>query len=63
MAHEKMMSMKNRKNPKNRVAMMTTMVVLVISFREGQVTFLSSARTSFRKAQKRLYHLGLSFMC
>ena len=44
MAQEKMTSMKNRKKPKKTVATMTTMVVLVTSFREGQVTFFSSAR-------------------
>ena len=54
--------MKNRKNPKKMIEMMTTMVVLTTSLREGQVTFWSSARTSFRKAQNRLYHLIFSLI-
>ena len=41
---------------------MTTMVVLVTSFLDGQVTFLSSALTSLRKFPNRLYQRILSFM-
>src|SRR5512136_2757245 len=41
---------------------MTTIVVLVTSLRDGQVTFFSSALTSLRKLPKRLYQRILSFM-
>jgi hypothetical protein len=44
------------------VAIMTTIVVLYISFLEGQVTFFISARTSLRKGIIRLYHLVFWFI-
>lgn len=37
--------------------MITTIVVVYTSFLEGQVTFFSSALTSFKNEKKRLYHL------
>ena len=42
--------------------MMTTIVVLVTSDRDGQVTFLSSDFASLMNAQNRLYQITLSLI-